>query len=68
MKVEATRLGYYDGSRRKEGAVFMLEDAKAFSKVWMKKLEAASEEPQEKKKPAKDDGKHAPSTGDKKVI
>lgn len=45
MKVEATDLGYYGYSRRKAGEVFLLDDAKHFSKRWMKKLDQHDERP-----------------------
>lgn len=37
IKVKATKLGYYDLKRRKEGDVFMVEE-KAFSYNWMQKM------------------------------
>lgn len=39
MKVKATRLGYYNHRRRREGDVFELMDDKAFSKRWMERLD-----------------------------
>jgi hypothetical protein len=38
MKVKATRLGYYDNLRRREGVVFDLKNPKDFSEKWMSKL------------------------------
>jgi hypothetical protein len=37
MKVIATRLGYYNHIRQKEGAVFELNSDKHFSPKWMEK-------------------------------
>ena len=39
MKVRATRLGFYDQKRRKEGEVFILHDPKLFSDKWMVALD-----------------------------
>ena len=39
MKVKALKMGYYDGLRRREGAVFSLSDEKHFSSKWMEKLD-----------------------------
>lgn len=35
IKVIATRMGYYDHKRRKEGSVFTIKSEKDFSKNWM---------------------------------
>ena len=39
MKVRATRLGFYDLKRRKEGETFILHDPKLFSDKWMECLD-----------------------------
>lgn len=36
--VVATRAGYFDGFRKREGDKFMIKDEAAFSKNWMKKV------------------------------
>ena len=48
MKVRATKLGFYDQKRRKEGDVFILHDPKLFSENWM---EAIDGKPPVKSKP-----------------
>ncbi len=45
MKVRATQKGYYNHKRRKPGEVFLLMNAKAFSKRWMEKVEGVSVSP-----------------------
>ena len=35
MKVRATRLGYFNDRRRREGEIFEVIDKKAFSPKWM---------------------------------
>ncbi len=42
MKVRATRLGYYNNKRQREGAEFFLKSDKDFSKTWMEKLKKSS--------------------------
>lgn len=37
VKVRATRLGYYDHGRRREGDVFVIDD-KDFSTTWMERV------------------------------
>lgn len=39
MKVKATKLGFYDQRRRKEGEIFFLHSPKFFSSKWMEKLD-----------------------------
>ena len=39
MKVRATRLGYYNHRRRREGEVFKLLSENAFSSKWMEKVD-----------------------------
>ena len=39
MRVRATKLGFYDQRRRKEGDVFILHNPKFFSSKWMEKLD-----------------------------
>lgn len=48
MKVKATQLGYYGHQRRKEGDTFQITDEKAFSKVWMEKVEKMPEQKSKK--------------------
>lgn len=59
MKVKATKLGYFNNRRVREGEVFVIADDKkdkagkvisAFSKNWMKKLDDDSKEKTEVKK------------------
>ncbi len=38
MKVIATKTGYYDHGRKKEGAVFNIKSEKDFSALWMEKF------------------------------
>jgi hypothetical protein len=38
LKVQATRLGYYELQRRRPGDVFFVSDAEAFSDRWMRKV------------------------------
>lgn len=46
MQVRATKLGYYDLKRKKEGEVFVIKDASHFSDKWMESLaEAKDTEP-----------------------
>lgn len=47
MKVIATKTGYYDHGRKKEGVVFNIKSEKDFSKAWMEKVDA--EVPQDTK-------------------
>lgn len=64
MRVRATQTGFYDGSRRRPGAVFVLADPKHFSLRWMVKVaDDASAEPAvaQTGKAAKT-GKAAPTT------
>lgn len=71
MKVRATMLGFYGGSRRRPGDVFILTDVKHFSEKWMQRLEVVTDDkplPVEKSK-----GKHrheakAKPSGDADVI
>jgi hypothetical protein len=44
MKVRATRLGYYDLIRRREGDVFFLHDPKGFSAQWMEQVDPRTAE------------------------
>lgn len=54
MKVRATKLGYYDHRRRREGDVFEIHSEKAFSKLWMEKVGAPAQAPAKgSKKPIK---------------
>lgn len=39
MRVRATKLGYYDHKRRREGSEFVLSDPKHFSEAWMESLD-----------------------------
>jgi len=39
MRVKATKLGYYEDKRRREGEEFVLTDTKHFSVKWMEKLD-----------------------------
>jgi hypothetical protein len=41
--VKAIKEGYYENSRRRVGSRFILKDAAAFSKLWMKPVEEADE-------------------------
>lgn len=43
LKVRATRMGYYDHARRREGDVFIVEEAD-FSSTWMEKVSANTPE------------------------
>lgn len=38
MKVRATRLGFYDLKRRREGDVFSIENERQFSEKWMARV------------------------------
>lgn len=44
FKVRATKDGYYDDERKREGAVFTVSGAQAFSKNWMEKVSARTPE------------------------
>jgi hypothetical protein len=44
IRVRATRLGYYDHARRREGDVFTIADEAAFSSKWMQKVAANTPE------------------------
>lgn len=39
MRVKATKLGYYNLKRRKEGAEFAIKSNEEFSPRWMEKVE-----------------------------
>lgn len=43
IKVVATRLGYYNHKRQKEGVAFVIRNEGEFSKLWMKKVEEVSD-------------------------
>jgi hypothetical protein len=43
FKVRATRIGYYDHVRRREGDVFLV-DARAFSGKWMERVHPSTRE------------------------
>lgn len=69
MKVRATKLGYYNNRRQKEGMIFFLKDEKHFSKNWMELVDekpAKPKNPRVKKSeddvPKKDDKKSKPSS------
>lgn len=50
MKVKATKLGYYNHKRQREGAVFFLKSKEDFSKNWMEEIsEEKSKKPRSKK-------------------
>jgi hypothetical protein len=53
MEVIATKLGYYDLKRRKEGATFVLKSEKHFSKEWMEPVDgqAPKKKQEQKQKP-----------------
>ena len=57
MKVKATKLGFYNNIRVKEGTVFNIESEKHFSNVWMKAIDSkdkeVKEEPAKKRRPSK---------------
>lgn len=44
IRVRATRMGYYNNLRRREGDVFTLHDARLFSKNWMVVVPVATPE------------------------
>lgn len=48
MKVEATKLGFYNNVRVREGEIFEVKD-ELFSKNWMKPVEEEEKKPSEKK-------------------
>lgn len=50
MKVRATRLGYYNHRRRREGDIFELLDENQFSKVWMERLDGETPKVKKSKK------------------
>ena len=53
MRVIATKLGYYDNHRIKEGQEIVLLDEKHFSSLWMEKIEKADSRKSEAPVPAK---------------
>jgi len=44
IKVRATRMGYYDHIRRREGDVFIIANKAAFSKMWMEEVDPRTRE------------------------
>ena len=44
IKVRATRVGYYDHARRREGDVFTIANEQAFSKNWMEVVDPRTRE------------------------
>lgn len=52
MKVRATRLGYYNHRRRREGDIFEITDEKAFSNKWMEAVDGKPEKSKPSKKSA----------------
>jgi hypothetical protein len=44
IRVEATRLGYYDHVRRRPGDVFTIAQASDFSRKWMRRVDADTPE------------------------
>jgi hypothetical protein len=44
IKVRATQMGYYDHARRRDGDVFLIKDAQAFSSRWMEYVDAKTPE------------------------
>lgn len=42
IKVRATKLGFYNNLRRREGDVFVLRDSNQFSKKWMEEVPAST--------------------------
>lgn len=55
MKVRATKLGFYDQKRRKEGDVFVLHDPKLFSENWMEALDGKAPAKKSKSKAKKEE-------------
>lgn len=41
MRVRATKMGFYDNRRQREGSEFNLLDPKHFSEKWMERLDVA---------------------------
>jgi hypothetical protein len=76
MKVQATRLGFYNHKRRREGSVFRLRKSEDFSKQWMVELkgkQAKVEIEEELHVSPSVQGQvarasHEPSTSDQEVI
>lgn len=72
MKVRAKQLGFYGGSRKRPGEVFIVEE-KDFSARWMESLEGVKKEvdaePEQKPEVKRGKrGKEAKSSGDAEVI
>lgn len=44
IKVRATRTGYYDEKRRREGDVFLIREEAAFAKSWMERVDPTTPE------------------------
>lgn len=44
LRVRATRMGYYEHLRRREGDVFTLKDESHFSESWMEAVDARTPE------------------------
>lgn len=66
MHVRATKLGYYDLKRRREGDEFVLKSEKAFSKKWMEPVDGQM--PKQKSKEQKTKNKVVEEVSDAEVI
>lgn len=66
MQVRATKLGYYDLKRKKEGEVFVIKSEKHFSKEWMEPVDGQA--PKVKQKEQKQKPKVTESVADADVI
>lgn len=69
MEVRATRLGYYNNRRQREGTKFVLSDKKHFSKLWMEKVGGADKSTKKEDSPKKkDESETSEPTGSESVI
>lgn len=66
MQVRATKLGYYNLKRKKEGEVFSIKSEKEFSKSWMEPVDGHA--PKLKAKEQKQKPKVTESVSDADVI